>query len=93
MGFAGGDPRELQTISTGLSTLASDLSGDATEIARQGRSAAAHAGDGQVADLAETALAAIGGVVVAAAAIAQGLAQGTTTAGTQLRRATGQVAQ
>jgi len=93
MGFAGGDPRELQQVSTGLSTLSSHLAGDATEIARQGRSAAAHAGDPQVADLAETALAAIGGVVVATAAIVQGLSEGATTAGTQLRRATGQVPQ
>lgn len=44
------------------------------------------AGDGQVAAAAESALAAIGGVVVATAAIVQGLADGSTTAREQLLR-------
>lgn len=89
MGFAGGDPARLSSASRGLDTLAADLAGDASTIARQGADAAASAGDPQVAELAETALAAIGGAVVATAAVVQGLADGATTAGTQLRRATG----
>lgn len=91
MGFAGGDPQALGVVATGLDQLSTDLAGDAAEIARQGKLAAGAAGDGQVADVAESALAAIGGVVVATAAIVQGLADGSTTAGGQLVRATGMV--
>jgi hypothetical protein len=93
MGFAGGDPHALADVAAGLSRLSADLTGDAAEIVRQGKQAAGAAGDGQVADLAESALAAIGGVVVATATIVQGLADGSTTAGTQLRQATGMVPQ
>ena len=46
-----------------------------------------------MAEAAETALAAIGGAVVATAAVVGGLSEGTTTAQTQLQRATGPVAQ
>lgn len=91
MGFAGGDPLGLEDVATELGRVSSDLAGDASEIARQGRQAAGAAGDGQVAELAESALAAIGGVAVATAAIVQGLADGSTTAGSQLRQATGTV--
>ncbi|WP_028045504.1 hypothetical protein [Cellulomonas sp. URHE0023] len=91
MGFAGGDPHQLEVVGKGLGALSSDLAGDATQIARQGKLAGAAAGDGHVADLAESALAAIGGVVVAAATVVQGLAEGSTTAGAQLLQATGAV--
>ena len=93
MAFAGGDPQALGVVATALDTLSSDLAGDAVEIARQGRLAAAAAGDGSVADLVETALAAIGGVVVATATIVQGLGDGSRTAGSQLWQATGMVPQ
>ncbi|WP_029289757.1 hypothetical protein [Cellulomonas sp. HZM] len=89
MGFAGGDPGALSSAAQDLEHLSSDLARDAVEVARYGRSAAADAGDAQVAELAETALAAIGGVLVGTSTIVEGLAQGSTTAGTQLRRATG----
>lgn len=93
MGFAGGDPQALASVALGLGHLSSDLAADATQMAALGKDAAAHAGDGQLADLAETALAALGGVVVATAAIVEGLSMGSTTAGSQLRRATGMVPQ
>ncbi|WP_148076651.1 hypothetical protein [Cellulomonas sp. PhB150] len=80
-------------MATGLDHLSADLSRDASQVATQGKSAASAAGDAQVADLAETALAAIGGVVLATATIVQGLSEGSSTAGTQLRRATGMVPQ
>ena len=89
MGFAGGDPQQLATASRGLGHLADDLATDATAIARHGRDAASAAGDGQVADAAETALAAIGGAVLATATVVRGLGDGATTAGTQLHQATG----
>lgn len=89
MGFAGGDPQALATASRGLATLSDDLATDATAIARHGREAAAVAGDAQVADAAETALAAVGGAVVATATVVRGLADGATTAQTQLQQATG----
>jgi len=93
LGFAGGDPHALSAASQGLDALSSDLTQDATELVKHGKSAASHAGDGQVADLAETALAAIGGVLVGTATIVEGLSKGATTAGSQLRRATGMVPQ
>lgn len=93
MAFAGGDPFTLDVVATGLQQLSSDLAGDAAEIACQGKLAAGAAGDGSVADLVETALAAIGGVVVATATIVHGLGDGSKTAGSQLWHATGMVPQ
>lgn len=89
MGFSGGDPQVLHGAANGLGDLSSDLAADATQLAVQGKAAAAHAGDGCVADLAESALAAIGGVVIATSTIVQGLSAGSTTAGSQLSSATG----
>lgn len=89
MAFAGGDPTDLRAVAVTLTTLSGDLTADALAMASQGRSAAADAGDGQVADLAETALAALGGAVLATATLVSGLAQGSTTAADQLVTATG----
>ncbi|WP_337059730.1 hypothetical protein [Kineococcus sp. G2] len=89
MSFAGGDPIQLQVASAGLRALSEDLVGDALALTAQGRSAAALAGDGTVASLVETALAAVGGAVLATSALVSGLSQGATTAGDQLQRATG----
>ena len=89
MPFAGGDPDELQDAATALEALSQDLTGDALTVAAQGRAAAAAAGDPGVADLVETALAAVGGAAVATASLLGGLSRGATTAGGQLVRATG----
>ncbi|NAZ83919.1 hypothetical protein GTR02_19080 [Kineococcus sp. R8] len=89
MTFAGGNPDQLQETATALDTLSQDLTGDALALTGQGRSAGACAGDATVAGLAETALAAVGGAVLATATVVAGLSQGATTAGGQLETATG----
>lgn len=89
MGFAGGQPAQLQEVSGTLSALSEDLTADAVAATAQGKAAASHAGDAQVAGLAETALAAIGGAVMATATLVGGLADGATTAADQLVTATG----
>ena len=89
MAFAGGDPSRLRAASRSLSTLSEDLTGDALTATGQGREAASAAGDAQVAQLAETALAAVGGALMATAALVSGLSEGSTTASDQLLTATG----
>lgn len=89
MAFAGGRPTELRDVSRTLSTLSGDLSADALAVKAEGHAAAGAAGDGHVADLAETVLAALGGAVMATATLVGGLADGSTTAADQLLTATG----
>ncbi|SFJ62611.1 hypothetical protein [Cellulomonas sp. KH9] len=89
MAFAGGDPARLRAASRALGTLAEGLTDDALAARDRGREAAAAAGDGHIAQLAESALAAVGGALVATAVVVSGLAQGTTTASDQLVGATG----
>lgn len=89
MGFAGGDPGAL-TDGAGLLTGLSDhLADDAFALAALGRRESAAAGDPQVAQVLETALATTGGVLVAATALTHGLAVGVREAGRQLTTATG----
>lgn len=89
MAYAGGDPDALAATSTQLGGLAGDLAGDAVAVKGQGGAAAAAVGDGGLAALAETALAAVGGAVVATSTLVAGLSRAASTAGDQLDVATG----
>ena len=93
MGFAGGDPQQLSDAAGSLDTLSGDLSSDALAISAQGKLAARHVGEGQIVDLAEAVLAAVGGAVVATATVVAGLSQGSRMAADQLVRATSGVPQ
>lgn len=88
MGISGGDPAALAGASTSLGDVSTDLAGDACTVAGLGKQAAG-AAPGRVGHLADTALAAIGGALTAAATLAEGLSQGASTAGDQLVKATG----
>ncbi|WP_134772023.1 hypothetical protein [Ornithinimicrobium flavum] len=89
MAFAGGSPSTLATGSRNLSTLSSDLAGDAATALAQGKAAAAAAGGGMVSEAAELAMAAVSGALVASSTIVRALSDATDTAGEQLTIVTG----
>lgn len=88
MGFSGGDPTALSSCSGRLGDLSVDLAGDAAHPARLADRAGGAAPD-HVGELAETALAALGGSLVGASTLAAALSPGAAVAADQLVKATG----
>lgn len=88
MAYTGGDPAVLDGAAVGLGHAVVDLAGDATAVAGIGPMAAG-AAPGSVGQLAEEALAAVGGVLAGVATLAEALAQSVTVASDQLVRAMG----